>query len=492
MLTLPSGRQDVNRQAPVSRQQARAQTQQQEKEFEARFSAGNESFRRELEATAKKAAEHKFESDCEEQVEQIVGRKNGARRDRKDKTEVEECCNRCGTHLRSHFLRKGHRPRCLQTLLGVLLLWVPRVECECGGDVSISFRRFAPFARRFEDVAETILLLTGMCLSLRQVRTFFDARHLRISIATIGGQVADVADLSAQVFSTALGMAPPVVMLDGIFAYMAEETGEFFTDKRGRKRPRRRVRKKPLLVAWGIWPDSGEKVLLGWVVGQEEDRESWLKLLKDLDKRGVCYRNGLRLFIHDGSTGLEAAFEELTFGPVEHQRCIFHKMRNVVEAVKGEEKATREQKQARRKEVLADLVSIWDGCNEAEARARFEAFAAKWREKEPLAVERLRKGFDATVVYYRVQDQARAEGQEWPAHFLRTTSFEERWNRTIRMRMRASTIFQTEKGARGAVYLAIGCRGKTMPGQIARWLREIRQGLATLPREGRRKPPHRS
>lgn len=445
-----------------------------------------------MDAVTKAAAERKFQGDCEEQVEQVLGRKNGERRDRADKTEAEESCSKCGSHLRSRFLRKGHRPRHLQTLVGMLLLWVPRVECECGGEVSITFRRFAPFARRFEDVTETLLLLTGMCLSLRQTKAFFDVQNLRLSIATIGGQVAAVADLSAQAFAAGLKAAPPVVLLDGIFAYMAEETGETFTDKRGRTRRRKKVRKKPLLVAWGIWPESGEKVLLGWVVGHEEDRESWLKLLKDLDKRGVCYRNGLRLFIHDGSTGLEAAFEQITFGPVEHQRCIFHKMRNVIEAVKGEAKATREQKRERRKEVLADLVGIWDGCSEAEARARFERFAAKWQEKEPLAVERLRKGFDATIVYYRVQEQARAEGKEWPVHFLRTTSFEERCNRTIRMRMRASTIFQSEKGVRGAVYLAVGCRGKTKPGQLARWLREIRHGVVALPCEVAKKPPHRS
>ncbi|HEX2998677.1 MAG TPA: transposase, partial [Armatimonadota bacterium] len=211
-----------------------------------------------------------------------------------------------------------------------------------------------------------------------------------------------------------------------------------------------------------------------WVVGKEEDETSWLKLLRKLSKQEVCYRNGLRLFIHDGSGGLEKAFEQITFGPVERQRCIFHKMRNVVNAVQGDPEMFPGQKRERRKALLADLVTVWEAESREEAQTRCEQFAAKWEEREPEAVGKLRNGFAATTAYYVVEAAARAQGQDWQRRYLRTTSLHERWNRTLRRKSRAAVVFQSERGLLANAYLTLGCQGKATEGQLGEWLSPLR------------------
>ncbi len=58
-------------------------------------------------------------------------------------------------------------------------------------------------------------------------------------------------------------------------------------DKQGRRRQRTKLRKFPLLVAYGVDPVSGDKWLLDWERGRDEDEASWRKLLERLLARGL-------------------------------------------------------------------------------------------------------------------------------------------------------------------------------------------------------------
>jgi len=455
------------------------------KAYHAAHRRNNAQFRRQTEEEMRRRVSGKFCGALKEHVTGVLGRPDGARRNPKDRTRVEEFCGECGSHLRSDFHRDGYWPRSLQTRWGTLDLQVPRVRCVCGGTVSIAFPQFAPWERRFEDVQEEILGLNALCLSLRQIRVVLDMEGTRLSIATLASEIGKVADLCTVELSGKC--AAPVVRLDAIWGYLAEETGEEFVSKRQQKRKRKKVSKVPLLVAWGVWPDSGKKALLGWVVGKKEDTAAWQKLLETLHERGIHANSGLRLIVSDGSSGLEAALGIVSFGRVAHQRCVFHKMRNVLGKVKGEpvegdRKAKRAARKKRREEVLADLVPIWQAESAGEARQRYEAFLAKWEAKEPEAAACLRDRFEATLAFYWVQAQVRAKGQEWDARHLRTTSGLERVNRNIRVKLRAATMFQSEAGLYANVYLALGARGKNQPGEFREWVASVVMALEELER----------
>ena len=464
-------------QGPKPRRRRRAEMWRKVKEYQQRFPRNCTVFREETQQSILERVRRKFQKSILDRVTEVLGRPDGAHRDKEDLTVVPEFCSRCGCQHRSKFYRDGYWTRSLMTRWGKVKLRIPQVVCDCGGSVSIAYPQFAPWQRRFEDMQEEILGLSALCLSLRQIRMVLAMHGTRLSIATLCKEVGRVGDLSKAEFKRK-SEVPPVVVLDGIWGNLAHKTGAKFIDKRGRERERKEVEKVPLLVAWGVWPDSGKKALLGWVVGKEEDTASWQKLLEMLHTRGLHADKGLRLFVGDGSQGLRAALAMVSFGRVAYQRCVFHKMRNVLREVKGDgtgadAKEKREQRKKRREAVLADLVVIWQADSEGEARQRYEAFIAKWEAREREAVQRLKSDFAATLVFYGIQAAAAARGERWEARYLRTTSALERVNRNIRAKLRAASIFQTENGLCANVYLALGARGKQDPTEFAEWIQTI-------------------
>jgi len=281
-----------------------------------------------------------------------------------------------------------------------------------------------------------------------------------LSIATVNRLVNKAADLAESFHAGPLERVPAVVMLDGIWMKLLEGTGEWYTDKKGRRRQRMKKRKFPLLVAYGVDPVSGERWLLDWEKGRDEDEESWRKLLERLLERGVSSERGLELFAHDGSAGLEKAFGMVYFGAgVERQRCIFHKLRNVSRDVAGEEGMSRKERQERRTEVMGDAAAVYQGKDEVEIRARLGAFQTKWADKEPKAVATLERDFDRTLAYLTVLERARRRGEDWKVECLRTTSSLERVQRHFRQKARQVAIFHSEKGIDAGIQLVISRRG---------------------------------
>jgi putative transposase len=117
-----------------------------------------------------------------------------------------------------------------------------------------------------------------------------------------------------------------------------------------------------LLVILGVTPDGRkERVVIG--DGYRESKQSWKEILLDLKARGL--QAGPLLATGDGAMGFWAALEEV-FPATVAQRCWFHKMGNVMNALPVSQ-------QARAK---AGLQAIWMAATRAEARKAFEQFVA--------------------------------------------------------------------------------------------------------------------
>jgi len=84
-----------------------------------------------------------------------------------------------------------------------------------------------------------------------------------------------------------------------------------------------------LLVIIGVTPD-GRKERVAIHDGLRESKESWKELLLGLKKNGL--QHGPRLAVGDGAMGFWAALEEV-FPNTATQRCWFHKMGNVLNAL---------------------------------------------------------------------------------------------------------------------------------------------------------------
>jgi putative transposase len=286
----------------------------------------------------------------------------------------------------------------------------------------------------------------GRGLSYRQIKADLDQRlWSSVSLRTLNQRVLV---LGSDVGSFPLlkkGQAPPVVRVDGIWITVMLGNGETKTDRIGRKRAVKQAKKVPILAAQGVWPNSGETRLLAWMRADGEDAASWQTFLEGLWEAGLTPENGLALLVADGGTGLRAAYENV-YWQVPLQRCVFHKLRNIAQAIRIPAGLERQAGYQLRTEFLRSAARIWQAPDETEARQRYRAFCETWQTQQTKAVQTLARDFDDTLAFYDIQDQAARRGEQWPAHRLRTTSPLERMFREFRQRYRKAILFHSVTG----------------------------------------------
>jgi transposase-like protein len=436
---------------------------------------------REVDEAIRQAVRGAFEQALRDEVTALLGRAKSERRDLDDPTLVEASCNRCKTGYRCRFYRDGTYKREVLSLETGVELRVPRLSCDCGGVVDFEFVHLEPYNRLWFDLEERGRELAGLGVSLRDsVEVLAWRSGQPISIATLNARVNKATKLAEAFHQGEFERVPGVVMLDGIWLKVLLPTDQEYVDKRGRRRKRYKLRKFPLLVAYGIDPVSGERWVLDWERGEDEDAPSWQRLLERLLARGLRAERGLALFVHDGSAGLERAFGLVYFGKgVERQRCIFHKLRNVRRDVVGAEEMSGSERRQRRGELLQDAAQVYKGEDEAAIGRRLVGFREKWGEKEPTAVATLERDFDRTLVYLGVRERARQRGVEWKVECLRTTSPLERVQQHFRQKARQVVVGHSWDGIEVAVRLVISHRHLVDGDQAGDWAAQFEEALLT-------------
>lgn len=118
-----------------------------------------------------------------------------------------------------------------------------------------------------------------------------------------------------------------------------------------------------VLMAVGV-RTTGEKVVLGLRVVGGEQTAAWAQLLTDLTRRGL---GRPQLVISDGSPGAAAALDTCWPG-LAHQRCLVHKLRNLVACVPRSLRAA----------VVRDFRTITAATSVAAVQAAVRAFRRTW------------------------------------------------------------------------------------------------------------------
>lgn len=163
--------------------------------------------------------------------------------------------------------------------------------------------------------------------------------------------------------------------------------------------------------------------------------------MSQLEAAGINREHGLELIIHDGSGSLTNALRFLDLG-VRLQRCVFHKLRNIAQALVFPDDLEADIRQRKRRSILRDFKAIWQATHYATALRRYLAVWRKYRHEQPAAVATLRRDFRATVAYFAI---AQAH-PTLPHTLLRTTSRLERFNRRLRTHCRAAGAYQSDDG----------------------------------------------
>ena len=195
------------------------------------------------------------------------------------------------------------------------------------------------------------------------------------------------------------------------------------------------------MIALGVWPESGRQEVLAWHRAGSEDTASWLTFLSQLEEQGRRGATGLELIIHDGGSGLCTGLTMVHFDAAE-QRCLFHKLCNIWQAIHVAEELPTHERQRQRRAIYRDFVAIFQAKQRSTVLRRALKIVQQYRKTQPEAVTTLRRDFRATIAYFLLQEQH----PTWPRQYLRTTSRLERFNRHLRRRIRSANADHSDVG----------------------------------------------
>lgn len=391
-----------------------------------------------------------IEASLEAEMDRLLGRKAYRRRKTARRKETKLYCSQCRSHQRQDFRRNGHYARQLLVHWGRIQVQVPQAKCQCGGNVRLEFQTLRRRQRIWQDLKVHIQVEHGRGLSYRQIKGELEQwLSSSVGLRTLNRQVLELGTADRCFVLLKAGEAPPVVRVDGIWVTVMVNSGEVKTDRCGRQRAVKQAQKIPILVAQGVWPASGRTQLLAWMRAKGEDLDSWQLFLEGLYEAGLSSENGLRLLVADGGQGFRAAYENV-YWQTPLQRCVFHKLRNLADALQSPAELDRPAVRQFRTEFLRSAARIWQAADETQARQLQQAFCDTWQTQQPKAIAKLKQDFDDTLTFFSVQEQAALRGEHWPARSLRTTSPLERMFREFRQRYRRAILFHSFAGLQAA------------------------------------------
>jgi putative transposase len=143
--------------------------------------------------------------------------------------------------------------------------------------------------------------------------------------------------------------------------------------------------KMPILAVVGI-STTGQREVLAFGVGDRENEQAWKDLFDDLKARGV---KAIGLWISDGNKAMLNAITA-TFGSTPRQRCVMHKMDNVLSYV-----PTKQQEQLK-----PEVRALFYQKDRQAADQAVAAFIEKYQKVYPSAIECLQRDLEACLTFY--------------------------------------------------------------------------------------------
>lgn len=143
--------------------------------------------------------------------------------------------------------------------------------------------------------------------------------------------------------------------------------------------------KMPILAVVGI-ATTGERDVLAFRVGDRENEQAWKDLFDDLKARGV---KEIDLWVSDGNQAMLNAITA-KFATSQRQRCVMHKMENVLSYVP----------QKQREQIEPELKALFYQKGRLEADQAVAAFIEKYQKIYPTAIDCLQRDLEACLTFY--------------------------------------------------------------------------------------------
>lgn len=331
--------------------------------------------------------------------------------------------------------RNGYRRRRLKTSEGAIEYAVPQVrDLEDAGQLR-AFRE--QLGGRSEELERLAVEMYARGCSTRDIEAIFGPGMLsRSSVSELTEQLW--AEYEAFATRDLSEIRPLYLFVDGLY-----------------ERLRPGAKREAILCAWCLtW--EGKKVLVGLAPGLKESTDDCRDFLQDLQRRGLAEPV---LVATDGAPGLIAAVE--TCWPAAlRQRCLAHKMRNLLAKVPEEIRA----------EFRTAAQAAYQAPSPQLAQVLREDLVARYGKQYPSAVRCFEEDFEACIAHLHCP----------PAHrkVTRTTNLLERLFGEERRRMKAVGSFFGERPVLKLMYAVLirateTWRGVTVTEFEARQLREL-------------------
>jgi putative transposase len=190
--------------------------------------------------------------------------------------------------------------------------------------------------------------------------------------------------------------------------------------------------KMPILALIGITTE-GQREVVAFTVGERENQGAWENLLSDIKDRGV---QEVGLWITDGHQAMLNAIE-LKFPSAPRQRCIKHKLENILSHV------PEKQREALRQELRA----IFYQKNRAQAEQVAAAFTEKYRTIYPSAIACMERDWEACLTFYAFPEL------HWKT--IRTTTIIERMFEEVKKRSKKMAAAFRNEGSCLLLFYAV-------------------------------------
>jgi putative transposase len=309
--------------------------------------------------------------------------------------------------------RNGASSKTLQTDHGPTEIEVPRDRKA----------RFEPqivpkHVTRVDGLDEKIIALYSRGLSTRDIQAELSDLYGTEISPTLVSRVTDaVQEEIAEWQGRRLDRIYPVVWLDALFVKMRLDGT---------------VQSRAVFVAIGL-TTSGHKEVLGLWVETNEGAKFWMRVLSDLQARGV---EDILVACCDGLKGFPAAIEAV-FPKAMVQTCLVHQVRHSLSFVPWKS----------RKQVAAALREIYTAANEATARERLDLFENEWGTRFPMIVRSWRANWEQLTGFLAFPLEVR--------RLIYTTNAIESLNFQLRKVIKTKGAFPTEQAAIKLLYLAL-------------------------------------
>ncbi len=299
--------------------------------------------------------------------------------------------------------RNGYKPRRLKTRVGKLELLVPQ---DREGEFQTElFRRY----QRSEKAL--VVSLMEMYLNGVSTRKVADITEKLCGINFSKSQVSDLSkELDEEIAlwrNRSLEKKYPYLIIDARYEKVRKQG---------------KVVSQGVLIILGV-DEEGYREILAVDLANTETEESWSRAFRDLRKRGL---KGVLLVVSDDHEGLRSALDRY-FQGVQWQRCQFHFLHNLLDLVPKK----------RRKEIAAEIRSIFDSPDLYFANLRVRELVEKYKDTYPEFSRRLEEEVEEILSCFHFPSSHRKK--------IRTTNSLERFNKEIRRRTRVVRIFPNEE-----------------------------------------------